>query len=40
MADNLGICLGKDKIEPQVIHVLDFLIGKEHQLNIEELAAR
>ncbi|XP_056442132.1 uncharacterized protein LOC130379376 [Gadus chalcogrammus] len=38
--DNLGICLCKDKMQPQVIHVWDFLIGKEHHLNLEELAAR
>ncbi|CAL8273141.1 unnamed protein product [Gadus morhua 'NCC'] len=38
--DNLGICLYKDKMQPQVIHVWDFLIGKEHRLNLEELAAR
>ncbi|CAL8273075.1 unnamed protein product [Gadus morhua 'NCC'] len=38
--DNLGICLCKDKLHPQLIHVWDFLIGKEHHLDLEELAAR
>ncbi|CAL8331903.1 unnamed protein product [Lota lota] len=38
--DNLGICLSKDKVHPQLIHVWDFLIGKEHHLDLEELAAR
>ena len=40
IADNLGICLFKDKCKPQYIKVLNFLSGKAELVNLDELAAR
>ncbi|KAK0143774.1 putative bifunctional E2/E3 enzyme R795 [Merluccius polli] len=38
--DNLGICLQKDKCQPQLIKVFNFLTGNEESVDLEELAAK
>ncbi len=39
-ADNLGVYLTKDKAQPAIIIIYDFLAGKTKQVNVDELAAR
>lgn len=40
LSDNLGVCLGKEKGSPDMIIVLDCLVGKEKVLDVNVLAAR